>query len=286
MGKTVQRLLVFFIGLPAVVALAFIKVYNHLPLNIAVFAVNVLAVLELNSILSKRLSTQNRWFVVILSETIPVVTYLYIVLNLSYTVVTLSIITVVFLSLIAELFFYKKDSAGMPDFSRCIENYVSTAFSLFYCGYLISYVTRMTSWEHSDAAIALFFLMVFGCDSIAWLFGVLLGKSTRGFVKVSPNKSLVGFLGGLVGSVTAGFIGRLFVPFLREQPLYLIVILGIATGVASIIGDLVESAFKRSAQVKDSGSIIPGRGGILDSIDSILFTAPIYHLLCSLFFGL
>ena len=83
-----------------------------------------------------------------------------------------------------------------------------------------------------------------------------------------------------------GFLGWKFNPYLAMQSLPSILIISFFTALTSIIGDLVESVIKRSANFKDSGRVIPGRGGLLDSIDSILFSAPPFFLLTELFFGL
>ena len=108
--------------------------------------------------------------------------------------------------------------------------------------------------------------------------GILFGKSTRGFVAASPNKSLVGFIGGIAGSVASGCLFKYFFSEIITISYPRLIILGIITSLAAIIGDLIESVFKRSCNVKDSGTLIPGRGGVLDSIDSLLIAAPIFYI--------
>lgn len=112
-----------------------------------------------------------------------------------------------------------------------------------------------------------------------------MGRSNKGIIKVSPNKSLAGFIGGgTLSAVVLAVLYCLFVPGIKEDiSIWMAVVLGLATSSAANIGDLIESAFKRSAEVKDSGSLIPGRGGLLDSIDSMLASAPIFWLLLTLF---
>ena len=116
------------------------------------------------------------------------------------------------------------------------------------------------------------------CDSGAWFFGILFGKSTRGFVAASPNKSLVGFIGGISGSIASGCLFKFIFPEVFTISYPRLIILGLITSIAAIVGDLIESVFKRSCNVKDSGNLIPGRGGILDSIDSVLIAAPIFYI--------
>ena len=126
--------------------------------------------------------------------------------------------------------------------------------------------------------------MVFFCDSFAWFFGVLFGKNNKGLIKASPNKSIAGFCGGIFGSVLSGVMcwylwNDLFTGTSEKTVnIWVLAGLGFVMSFCSILGDLVESVFKRSADCKDSGSIIPGRGGVLDSIDSIVFTAPVFFM--------
>ena len=119
--------------------------------------------------------------------------------------------------------------------------------------------------------------MTFACDSIAWFFGILFGKNNRGLIKASPKKSIAGFIGGFAGSLCIGFIVYfLFKEFRNFLPQ--LIIISLLTAAAAIIGDIVESILKRAADIKDSGKIILGRGGILDSMDSLLFAIPVFYI--------
>jgi len=105
--------------------------------------------------------------------------------------------------------------------------------------------------------------------------GSRLGR-TR-LTEVSPKKTVEGTLGGLAASVAAAYLGWLFVPLAWGwDPLFI----GLLLGVAALLGDLVESLFKRAAGVKDSSALIHGHGGVLDKVDSFLFTGPalLYYL--------
>jgi phosphatidate cytidylyltransferase len=130
--------------------------------------------------------------------------------------------------------------------------------------------------------------IVIANDSLAWVFGILFGKNNRNFIAASPNKSIAGFVAGLAASTLVGMGIALLFPKIfmsaRFAPLVSGVILGVLTGIAGMLGDLAESALKRSAGVKDSGFIIPGRGGVLDSIDSLAFAAPVYYVVYRLLF--
>lgn len=109
-------------------------------------------------------------------------------------------------------------------------------------------------------------------DTGAYLVGSQLGKRKL-FPSVSPKKSWEGFWGGLLFTV----LGACLIP-LWEAPIYLKIILGVCITLASTWGDLFESVLKRNAGVKDSGTLIPGHGGILDRTDSLLFVFPVVAL--------
>lgn len=112
------------------------------------------------------------------------------------------------------------------------------------------------------------------CDTFGLIFGKTFGK--RKFAPlVSPNKTYEGFFGALVGSLLGVFIIRgLLIPSLE---IHLAVIFAMLIWITSPFGDLIESMLKRSCGVKDSGTIIPGHGGILDRLDALIFTAPVAY---------
>jgi phosphatidate cytidylyltransferase len=88
---------------------------------------------------------------------------------------------------------------------------------------------------------------------------------------------MAGFAGGIFASLFVTILSGILYPQIFSGPLYIMVLLGLTAGCTTILGDLVESGIKRSSGVKDSGSVIMGRGGLLDSIDSLLLTAPVFY---------
>ena len=111
-------------------------------------------------------------------------------------------------------------------------------------------------------------------DSFAFLVGKNFGKNKL-FVSVSPNKTIEGFLGGLAFALLSSI---LISKFNRDFTMINWLIIGLLVSVIGTWGDLIESKFKRQANVKDSGNIMPGHGGILDRLDSLLFVAPFVYL--------
>jgi phosphatidate cytidylyltransferase len=123
---------------------------------------------------------------------------------------------------------------------------------------------------------------VFMCLTFAWLadtggyfFGRFLGKRKL-YEAVSPKKTRAGFVGALLGALLGGVLGHFF--YLRSIPLEHVVPLSLISGALGQAGDLVESLLKRSTGIKDSGSIVPGHGGMLDRIDALIIVAPVVYL--------
>ncbi|CNG14068.1 phosphatidate cytidylyltransferase [Yersinia massiliensis] len=124
-------------------------------------------------------------------------------------------------------------------------------------------------------------LLVWGADSGAYMFGKLFGKHKLA-PKVSPGKTWEGLIGGLLTSALISWL------FGRYAPLDIIpeklLICSVVAALASVLGDLTESMFKREAGIKDSGHLIPGHGGILDRIDSLTAAVPVFACLMLLVF--
>ena len=127
----------------------------------------------------------------------------------------------------------------------------------------------------ASLTVAFFLCVIFGDDMLAYFAGSLWGRSTCLHLPVSPNKSAVGFAGGVAGAVIVALLFHWLAGGFPHRGLWLDLAIAAAIGIVGIVGDLVESGLKRSAGVKDSGVIIPGRGGILDSVDSLALAAPL-----------
>ena len=125
------------------------------------------------------------------------------------------------------------------------------------------------------------FILIWTNDTFAYLVGKSMGKHKL-FERVSPKKTVEGFLGGAIFAAFAGFlISKLYIqpnPAFSNKSILIWTIIALIVSVFGTIGDLIESKFKRIAGVKDSGSIMPGHGGILDRLDSVIFVAPIIFL--------
>jgi phosphatidate cytidylyltransferase len=147
--------------------------------------------------------------------------------------------------------------------------------STLYLGTTGAYLVKLRLDFPEGAKLVLFqMIVVWANDAGAYYAGRSFGK-TKLSPRVSPKKTMEGLAGGLVTClVVAALLQRFMVP---EFPLVHALVAALILGVAGVIGDLVESSWKRSAAVKDSGTLLPGHGGFLDRVDSIFFTAPILY---------
>jgi phosphatidate cytidylyltransferase len=118
------------------------------------------------------------------------------------------------------------------------------------------------------------FILIWTNDTFAYIVGKSIGK-TKLFESISPKKTIEGFFGGAVFAIIAGILISIYY---LPMSLFYWVSIALLVSVFGTIGDLVESKFKRIAVVKDSGTIMPGHGGILDRLDSVIFVAPFIYL--------
>lgn len=278
MNKIVQRLLVFFIGIPLVISIVAISAYHHLMLHFIMMLCCFLSARELYDLFAVKFHLFPKPFILAIS-TIPSLTGLFCaIFNMQFHYLEISLIFCFLAILAFEVF-------TAHTFEYSLDHILTAFFTVFYAGYLMTYVARLTNYNNSTILIATFLFMIFMCDSLAWFFGVLLGKNNRNIIKASPNKSLAGFFGGYIGSILALLIAKFIWPQIFYGSIIKCVFISIFMASAGIIGDLVESVLKRCVNCKDSGKIMPGRGGLLDSIDSIIFASPVFYVIVMLFFS-
>lgn len=284
MIQLIKRLLTFFIGVPAVVVIVlFLPLYRHLPLNIVVIIFSGIGAVEFSMMLEKKQLFFTKIESFILGALAPAAVTLTISLNCPQWIVPLMLMAGAGWALLSRVF------SGLEKMET-VTNRIAAGFSvLIYPGFFMYWLVKMTAWENSGVVILIFLMIAFGNDSAAWLSGNLFGANNRGIIAASPNKSIAGFIGGIAGTVIVAGGAALIVPGVfvtrADSPAVLTaILLGVCTGIASALGDLGESAIKRSCGFKDSGKLMFGRGGVLDSIDSISAAAPVFFLLYSVFF--
>ena len=282
MKKIIQRFLIFIIGIPLVIVIVYFLDYKyHLILNIIVVIFSSLGAHELRNMLKKRLLIISTAEAVIFGGLVPALMTLVVSFDLNFWIVPAFFFAAAFWILVSSIFISPSQ----------LENYiyrVAAGFStLIYPGAFLAWICAMGRWDGRH--ILVFLLVPMLSDAAAWAAGMLFGKNNSGIFIVSPNKSIAGFIGGLFASVlicvTAIMVfPGFFIPRFGAAAAAGAVVLGLVSGLASELGDLCESAIKRSTGVKDSGALMPGRGGVLDSIDSIALAAPAFYFTWMLFF--
>lgn len=159
--------------------------------------------------------------------------------------------------------------------------------AVLYVGVLISYIYQTRCLVYGKWLVWLILISASGSDTFAYAVGSLIGKHP--FSELSPKKTIEGCIGGVVGAALLAGIYSLFIPeeaaSMFHVNIHLVFIgIGMVGSAVSQLGDLAASAVKRNFEIKDYGTLIPGHGGVLDRIDSILFTAPIvYYILYWIF---
>lgn len=153
-------------------------------------------------------------------------------------------------------------------------------FGMFYVVLMLSYIYQVRIMQDGAYIVWLIFLCSWGCDTCAYLVGVMFGKHKMAPV-LSPKKSIEGGIGGVAGAALLGFIyATIFKDKITIDNANIIFPIVCAVGgIISQIGDLTASGIKRNHNIKDYSRLIPGHGGILDRFDSVIITAPIIYYL-------
>ena len=279
MSKIIQRLLIFFVGIPVVICFIIPLFLNHLPLQFLITIFSFMSAWELHDMLAAKNRTFFKPLIIFLSVLLPVISYLCGLFKINFDIVGIAFT-------IECLVIFAVEAFTTKDFSESNIKIANGIFTIAYSGLLPTFISRLTVFDHSIQIICLFVILVFISDSAAWLIGMLFGKNNRGIIAVSPNKSVAGFIGAYLGTILFAILSKyvFFKDLLGQCSFVKLIILAVVVTTASIIGDLAESVFKRSCGFKDSGNVILGRGGALDSIDSMFAAAPFYYIIVEFIF--
>jgi phosphatidate cytidylyltransferase len=170
-------------------------------------------------------------------------------------------------------FFSKSNTAGILAIS-------TTLFGLMYVPWLLNFIQKINFFPKVDGHYYLLYFMLITkfSDTGAYSVGSLIGKHKM-IPRISPGKTWEGFAGAILVSTLASLIFTHFLGHkMRGMNWKHAITLGVILSISAVVGDLIESLFKREAGVKDSGHFFPGIGGILDLLDSLLFNAPLMYL--------
>lgn len=159
-----------------------------------------------------------------------------------------------------------------------------TLFGIMYIPFLFSFFTLTRQMEAGHLYIWLILIGACATDTFAFFTGLAVGKK-KIVPKISPKKTLEGCIGGVAGCIASIMVFGWCFRDVLDVPMIHYAVLGLICGIISQLGDWSASVIKRAVGIKDYGNIMPGHGGVLDRIDSILFTAPAVYIYINLFFA-
>ncbi len=290
LSNLTKRVLLCVIGIPTLIAIIFVPLGEHnLIFNLFVIVMITLSQLEMRSLATKALGESVSVLPVILTPIFLGLLFLGEMGHVAQPLISVPVLMTIALLIITLQECYRKDK----DFSNSLRRVITPMGMLVYPTLLISPMLKLSFGPMAEATpfhLTQFFLLVFANDTGAYIFGLTMGKNSRGIFPPSPKKSFAGLVGGNL--LTIGIAYLLSTVLLPAKlygaavpPLWFPALLGFCMALTSVVGDLFASLLKRAAGVKDSGDFFPGRGGILDTIDSIIVSAPIYALFMTMLLG-
>ena len=230
--------------------------------NIVIMFFIIMGLYEFFTMLEKKGIQIYKYFGIGMGAVIP----LSIILRFEPTKKWELLFIVLMLLFLIVMQFKRRDNSGV------IVHISTTLFGILYISWFLSFLIKIRYLPSGAGLLAAVLFITKLGDVGAYLIGIRFGKLPL-IPRISPNKSVEGSIGGAVFSILGALICK---PFLGFSYLHL-VLLGVAFSVLGQLGDLSESLIKRDCGVKDSGNILPGMGGILDEVDSLTFTAPVFY---------
>lgn len=222
---------------------------------------------EFFSMAEKKGATTYKYFGIAIGTIIPLSVLFRFELTRKWE---LLFIALALLSLLLMQFKRRKNSGALVDISV-------TLFGILYISWFFSFLIKIRHMPGGIGLLAVLIIITKLNDIGAYLVGSRFGKRPL-MPQISPKKTVEGSAGGLLFSALGALACGSFTGFAYPH----LVFIGVFFGILGQLGDLSESLMKRDCEVKDSGSIIPGMGGVLDLIDSLLFTAPVFYFYMSI----
>jgi phosphatidate cytidylyltransferase len=258
----IHRWLTAVIAVPGL----FMLIYLGSPpiFSLLIGAVIVLAAWEYENMINVKKTVPRRWEFLFSALMIPLLTYHR---DLGFLYVCTGLLTITLI--LCDLFRIRKYRES-PDIGL-LAKYI---LGLIYIPVLMSYFILIRGLETGTLWIFFILLLAFSGDVAAFYTGKFLGK-TKLMPAISPNKTIEGVIGLVLGSMAACFTFCYF--FFPALSVFHVLVIAFLGSIIGQLGDLFESEIKRGAGIKDSGSLLPGHGGILDRIDCLLFIAPFVY---------
>ncbi len=255
-----ERVLTALIGLPLFLLLVFKA--SHPVFSLAVLVVALLGLKEFYDLVG-RADTGVQTFIGLLIGALLIRSFYYGDFSLIVRVLALAVL----LTLIVR-------TLSGRALTQAVQEVGVTFLGLMYVCFLFGYLVLIREQGDGRAWVFFLFLLIWAGDTGAYYVGRTFGKHKL-LEKISPNKTVEGAVGGLASTLAAAWLCRYFLfPHLSVLS---ITFLALVLGVAGQVGDLAESLIKRASGAKDSGTLFPGHGGILDRFDGILFAAPVLY---------
>lgn len=276
------RILTAAVALPILIASIILPAYypGTVWLFVAIAAFALIAGLFEFYSLSKKLELKADAAVGYLGAAALFVGFVFDAPTKSPDLLTATLALIVIAVLISQTFRFQKD------FSKMLTGMGVTMLGVLYVAFLGGFLVAVrVGFENridlSTHLLAFFFLVIFGSDTGAYFIGRAFGKHKLA-PTISPGKTVEGLIGGLIAAAAAAAVSTawFFPEFAYQRSIPLAVILA----AAGVLGDLCESAMKRATKTKDAASILPGHGGFLDRLDSLLFGAPILYYFARFYF--
>lgn len=270
------RIILIFTVLPFLFAMVFfVPYFNYIGISIISILFSITGTWEVWKLFcGNDRSKIDTFFIMLIAISIPVIVYLECVEIIPWNTVYYYAGILIFI-----IFTFQSFYRNEKNFTQINKKISAFLVMIFYPGLFFSYTLRFSTLPNPTFALFIFIVSVFCNDICAYVAGRLLGKNNRNVIPISPKKSLAGFIGGFLSSIVFMSLFYAIKPIFFGDKYLNAVIFGAVLGAITIIGDLNESAMKRSASIKDSGNVLGGRGGILDNIDSLIFSAPPFYFL-------
>lgn len=277
----ISRLVTNLIAIPAGAAVIFLPVLNGLLVALAVMFAQLMTMFEIALMAEKRGVKFHLWVASAFSTLTSVNFYLY-----GLGVFPLGVFAAAELGLIGlfAVVVMAIDSYG-GEFDHALENMGVAFFAAIYVGVMPAFMILLKATDLSGWTLSMVLFLCWLTDGGGYFIGSWLGKSRLPKLS-SPNKTVEGYLGSLTFGLVTGlllFFAQNLLKLSTSLSLGQFLLLAFVMVVTSDIGDLGESAIKRWAGVKDSGTMLPGHGGVFDLFDSVYVSLPIFYLLLKVF---
>ncbi|MFH0828149.1 MAG: phosphatidate cytidylyltransferase [Candidatus Omnitrophota bacterium] len=258
MGVLEKRIISSFLLIGMVVA----SVLNIWVFNFSMMLITVLGLYEFFTMLERKGISIYKYVGIGMGMVIPLSIMFHFELTKKWELFCI-VLLLLFLTIMQ---FKRRQSQG------AIIGISTTLFGILYVSWFLSFIIKIRQLDNGAGFFASLLIITKLGDIGAYLIGSRFGK-TPFIPRISPKKSVEGAIGGFVFSILGAVVCKSLLPFSYPD----LILIGVFLGILSQMGDFSESLMKRDSQVKDSSAIFPGMGGVLDVVDSLLFTAPVFY---------